>query len=129
MPARNTKTGAQKCVTQRVRNRAGSLTSRGLKPAAAKKSRVWSSAISTMTRPRNRSIESSRTRPGSGAFPIEDGAGAKVTAAGGEAVWYSSLVDTGLSSLSLTRYCHAVPGRSRRAGWGTAGLICRGAVT
>ena len=35
------KVGAQKCVTQRVRNSAGSVTSRGLKPLAPKKSRVW----------------------------------------------------------------------------------------
>jgi hypothetical protein len=33
VPARNTNTGAQKCVTQRVRNSAGSFTSRGLKAA------------------------------------------------------------------------------------------------
>src|SRR5215475_6833832 len=55
-------TGAQKCVTQRVRNKAGSATSRGFMPAAPKKSRVWSSAITTMTRPRRRSTESRRAR-------------------------------------------------------------------
>jgi hypothetical protein len=32
MPARKMKVGAQKCVIQRVRNSAGSATSRGLKP-------------------------------------------------------------------------------------------------
>jgi hypothetical protein len=57
------KVGAQKCVTQRVRNSAGSAMSRGLGPLAAKKSRVWSSAISTMTSPRKRSMLSRRTRP------------------------------------------------------------------
>src|SRR5215475_9683251 len=57
------KVGAQKCVTQRVRNNAGSAMSRGLGPPAAKKSRVWSSAISTMTSPRKRSMLSRRTRP------------------------------------------------------------------
>src|SRR5262249_16071042 len=55
-------TGAQKCVTQRVRNKAGSATSRGFMPAAPKKSRVWSSAITTMTRPRRRSTEARRAR-------------------------------------------------------------------
>jgi hypothetical protein len=34
------KVGAQKCVSQRVRNSAGSATSRGLAPLAPKKSRV-----------------------------------------------------------------------------------------
>src|SRR5262245_14790850 len=54
--------GAQKCVIQRVRKSAGSATSRGFMPAAPKKSRVWSSAITIMTRPRRRSTESRRTR-------------------------------------------------------------------
>ena len=54
--------GAQKCVIQRVRNSAGSATSRGFMPPAPKKSRVWSSAITTMTAPRSRSIESMRGR-------------------------------------------------------------------
>ena len=35
MPARKMKIGAQKCVIQRVRNSAGSATSRGLKPLGA----------------------------------------------------------------------------------------------
>src|SRR5262245_62555412 len=62
MPARKMNVGAQKCVIQRVRNSAGSPTSRGLKAPAAKKSRVWSSAISTMTKPRTRSMEAMRVR-------------------------------------------------------------------
>src|SRR3954471_10453911 len=56
------KSGAQKCVTQRVRNSAGSVTSRTFSPPAPKKSRVWSRAIKIMIAPRNRSIESMRGR-------------------------------------------------------------------
>src|SRR5215468_3130294 len=62
MPARKMNVGAQKCVTHRVRNKAVSAKSRGLTPPAPKKSRVWSSAISTMTSPRNRSMLSRRLR-------------------------------------------------------------------
>src|SRR5215813_9467408 len=62
MPDRKMKIGAQKWVTQRVMNRAGSPTSRGLRPLPPKKSRVWSSAMMTMTKPRNRSMELRRGR-------------------------------------------------------------------
>ena len=41
MPARNMKTGAQKCVTQRVKKRAGYVFVRSVgEPPGAKKSRV-----------------------------------------------------------------------------------------
>ena len=40
MPARKMKIGAQKCVTQRVRNRAESAMSRGFMPPGPKKSRT-----------------------------------------------------------------------------------------
>ena len=43
-------------------NSAVSVTSRGLKPPLAKKSRVWSRAITIMTRPRSVSIELRRVR-------------------------------------------------------------------
>src|SRR3954466_10766753 len=52
--------GAQKWVIQRVRKSAGSAKSRGFAPLLPKKSRVWSSAISTITRPRAMSIEGMR---------------------------------------------------------------------
>ena len=55
--------GAQRCVTQRVRKRAGSVTSRGLKPLVPKKSRVWSKAFTAMTRPRRTSMETIRAGP------------------------------------------------------------------
>ena len=35
------KVGAQKCVTQRVRNSAGSITSRGLKPPVPQEPLAW----------------------------------------------------------------------------------------
>src|SRR6478735_6918527 len=54
--------GAQKFVIQRVRNSAGSVTSRGFQPPPLKKSRVWSKAISAMTRPRRRSTALRRGR-------------------------------------------------------------------
>src|SRR5262249_37268660 len=54
------KVGAQKCVIQRVRKSAGSVTSRGFQPLAVKKSRVWSNAIRAMTKPRRRSTLSTR---------------------------------------------------------------------
>ena len=72
MPARKMKVGAQKCVTQRVRNSAVSVTSRGLKPPLAKKSRVWSRAITIITRPRSVSIELRRVRSPTAATFIED---------------------------------------------------------
>jgi hypothetical protein len=61
VPARKTKTGAQKCVIQRVRNRATEVLFRsvGLKWALVKKARVWSKAMITMTSPRNTSTETS----------------------------------------------------------------------
>ena len=61
-PARKMKVGAQKCVIQRVRNSAGSVTSRGFQSLPPKKSRVWSKAIRAMTKPRRRSMLSKRGR-------------------------------------------------------------------
>src|SRR5262245_27979730 len=83
MPARKMKVGAQKCVIQRVRNSAGSATSRGLKAPGAKKSRVWSSAISTMTRPRTRSMETMRVR--SAVAPLMPDPSGALSAAGATA--------------------------------------------
>src|ERR1051325_10934587 len=57
MPTRKMKIGAQKCVIQRVMNSANLPASRTLNPPTEKKSRVWSSAMTIMTRPRKRSIE------------------------------------------------------------------------
>src|SRR5262245_54811390 len=79
MPARKTNVGAQRCVIHRVRNSAGSATSRGLNPPAAKKSRVWSSAISTITTPRRRSMETIRVRA-EAAPPVPDLSGAPLAA-------------------------------------------------
>lgn len=56
------KVGAQRCVIQRVRKSAGSATSRGLKSVSLKNSRVWSSAMSAITRPRRRSTDESLGR-------------------------------------------------------------------
>lgn len=72
MPARKMKVGAQKCVTQRVMNSAASVTSRGLKPPFAKKSRVWSRAITIMTRPRRMSMELRRVRSPTAVTFVED---------------------------------------------------------
>src|SRR6516162_1693788 len=74
------KVGAQKCVTQRVRNSAGSAMSRGLGPPAAKKSRVWSSAISSMTSPRSRSTLSRRARSATRDTSLAPAAGGMATA-------------------------------------------------
>jgi hypothetical protein len=57
-PTRKTKVGAQICVTQRVIKRTGWLKSLGSKLPAVKKSRVWSSAIRSITKPRSTSIAS-----------------------------------------------------------------------
>jgi hypothetical protein len=59
-PERKMKVGAQIWVTQRVRNSAGSVTSRGLNPVLLKKSRVWSKAIMAITSPRRISTEAMR---------------------------------------------------------------------
>ena len=59
-PASNTNTGAQKCVTQRVRNRAGPTFGFAIGSCSAaimKKSRTWSRAMITMTSPRTMSTE------------------------------------------------------------------------
>ncbi len=58
MPARKTKAGAQKWVTQRVKKTAG------VRPPAAtpENTRTWSSAISTMTAPRMMSSDGMRAR-------------------------------------------------------------------
>src|SRR3982074_3177382 len=65
-PAVNMKTGAQKCVTQRVMNNVGVVVARlvGDDDIAARwmKSRTWSSAMMIMIRPRTASIESRRVR-------------------------------------------------------------------
>src|SRR5690606_36682185 len=53
VPARKMKAGAQKCVTQRVKNTAGS----GPPGAMPEYTRTWSMAMSTMTAPRAMSIE------------------------------------------------------------------------
>jgi hypothetical protein len=62
VPARNTNTGAQKCVIQRVANNAkptfGSCV--GSSMELPRQSRTWSRAMITMTRPRSMSIEVSR---------------------------------------------------------------------
>ena len=61
-PASATKVGAQRCVIQRVANRAGVVWARsvGEMGLRLKKSRVWSSTIRTMTRPRSLSMISRR---------------------------------------------------------------------
>src|SRR5262249_35052730 len=47
---------------QRVKKSAGSSTLRTFMPLGPKKSRVWSSAINSITTPRNKSMESTRGR-------------------------------------------------------------------
>jgi hypothetical protein len=63
VPARNTNTGAQKCVIQRVKysgtETLGSCTGSCVEPVM-KKSRTWSSAMMMITRPRNMSMEPRR---------------------------------------------------------------------
>jgi hypothetical protein len=54
------KVDAQIWVTQRVRNSAGSVTSRGLNPVSVKKMRVWSNAMMAITSPRRISTEAIR---------------------------------------------------------------------
>src|SRR6188472_1025802 len=79
MPARKMKVGAQKCVSQRVMNSAASVTSRGLKPPLAKKSRVWSSAITIKTKPRSVSMEFKRVRAPAAARAVADAPGETVS--------------------------------------------------
>src|SRR5205823_504531 len=63
-PAANMNTGAQKCVTHRVKKSAGVVRARsvGENDMAPRliKSRMWSSAIRIMTAPRSASSERSR---------------------------------------------------------------------
>ena len=61
-PVRRKKTGAQICVIQPVKNSAGVVVAKsvGLAAKSPKKSRLWSSAMTMMMRPRSRSIESMR---------------------------------------------------------------------
>src|SRR5580704_11311066 len=64
VPARKTKAGAQKWVIQRVKKSPGVVTARLagelVRDQLSRKSRVWSSAMMTMTRPRAISIEAMR---------------------------------------------------------------------
>lgn len=75
VPARNTNTGAQKCVIQRVRKSAGKVRVRfsGSKGLFEKKSREWSSAMSSMTQPRSRSTDSKRGRAAGAGGRANDG--------------------------------------------------------
>src|SRR5688500_15680852 len=63
-PASNMNVGAQRCVIQRVKNKAGQerVKSSGEKTIAAewKNSRVWSSAMITITSPRTMSTDAVR---------------------------------------------------------------------
>src|SRR5580658_8316820 len=76
VPARKTKAGAQKWVIQRVKKSRGVVTVRSVgwwvRDQLSRKSRVWSSAMMTMTRPRAISMEGMRFT------------GAEVTGDGGE---------------------------------------------
>jgi hypothetical protein len=60
VPTSRINTGAQKCVTHRVKNKAGVVLERfsGLKPLLLnRKTLAWSIAISTITIPRKKSID------------------------------------------------------------------------
>jgi hypothetical protein len=61
LPASSTNTVAHRWVIQRVQNQAGVVAARssGLNGVGPKKSRVWSSAIRAMTKPRSMSIAGS----------------------------------------------------------------------
>ena len=66
-----------------------------IEAAGGNKSRVWSSAITTMTRPRKRSIESFLASPGGEVLAIQGVAGSKDTTAVGLAVrHHPKLLDT-----------------------------------
>src|SRR5580692_10858032 len=62
--ARKTTAGAQKWVIQRVKKRRGVVTARSVglwvRDQVSRKSRVWSRAMMTMTRPRAISMEAIR---------------------------------------------------------------------
>src|SRR5580704_807960 len=64
VPARKTKAGAQKWVIQRVKKSPGVVTARLVgalvRDQLSRKSRVWSSAMMTMTTPRAISMEAMR---------------------------------------------------------------------
>src|SRR5437762_3400235 len=64
------KSGAQKCVIQRVKNSAVHVCDKlsGSKVRFVKKSRVWSIAITTMTAPRKKSIDGIRPVETSASF-------------------------------------------------------------
>ncbi len=63
-PDRKTKDGAQECVIQRVKKNNGVVAARSVGlwvwDQAWRKSRLWSSAMMTMTRPRAISMEGRR---------------------------------------------------------------------
>src|SRR5262245_48561629 len=60
-PARNTNTGAQKCVTQRIAKSCGEMLASGPSGSAEKYTRTWSSAIKTITAPRRTSTPAKRS--------------------------------------------------------------------
>ena len=88
VPARNTNTGAQKCVTQRVRYRLAGTSGWAMGSCTIlnrNRSREWSIAIMTITRPRSMSIEVRRYDLASWEMPV--------AVMGAGAICYSSMAE------------------------------------